>query len=86
MEHIKKRVLGIISRGGATASIITKENIGLVVEDRIEEIQTALASLFQQWRSHILTQQFDGNYGSYSNDVLSDKLRRRLSILCRGSQ
>lgn len=78
-----KPVLGITSRGGATATMIKKENIGLVVENSVSEIQTALLSLFRQWESNELDEQFKGNYEAYGNDVLCAELRHHLSMLCR---
>lgn len=50
----RKPILGITNQEGATAQIIHRYNLGLVVPDQTVEIETALKHFYNQWKQGTL--------------------------------
>ena len=74
----KKPVFAITNQSGATAALVKQEGLGIVVENRAEDIADALRQMFLSWQKGEMTETYNQNHDAYSNRVLSEKMRNQL--------
>ena len=71
----RKPILGITDSSGATARIIQTHHIGIVVENQISAIETALKTFYQQWKKGTLSLLATDQYDVFMNKNLTLKLQ-----------
>lgn len=71
---LQRPILAITEQSGATAGMIRKADVGLVVSNEISEIKCALWNMYQRWSSSTKTEMSKDKLLQFSNSFLTDKL------------
>jgi glycosyltransferase involved in cell wall biosynthesis len=82
----QKPILGITNVGGATANIIKENNLGIVVENRSSDVESAIKQFYSQWKNGELTQMPTQACDKFMNRNLTPALREIFEICLNNSR
>lgn len=71
----QRPILAITEEDGATASIIRRAGVGIVVGNEVSEIKAAIMKLYQDWVGSARLEIPRDRLRQFDNDVLADRLR-----------
>lgn len=77
----RKPILAITNQQGATSSLVIEKDLGIVVENRISEIESGIEELYRKWQANSLHNLPAATCDEFLNSHLAAQLRQTLSSM-----